>query len=103
MGAGELDPDAGSAESVDRLAVEGLGGLAVAEQRSRAGLDAEHPVAAAGAGAVRESLDGAPRPLEHPASGRCLDQLDRRPCWEHELVRVLASPLRRRQRVLIAT
>src|SRR5207302_1338578 len=103
VGAGELDADAGVAEPVDRLPIQALGGLAVAQQRSRAGLDAERPVGAAGAGAVRESLEGAGCALGYPAPGRCLDQLDRRPRWENELVRVLASPLRRGQRVLIAT
>jgi hypothetical protein len=34
VGAGECNADAGAAEPVDRLAVEALGGLAVAQQRS---------------------------------------------------------------------
>ncbi len=37
-----------------------------------------------------------------PLPGRCLDQLDRRPRGEHELVGVFARSPRRRQRVLVA-
>src|SRR3954447_10486776 len=48
MGAGEVDPDARAREPLDRLAVEALGGLVLAEQRARAGLDAPRPFGAAG-------------------------------------------------------
>ena len=49
VGAGEFAADAGAAESPNRFAVEALRGLAVAQQRARAGLDPQPPVAAAGA------------------------------------------------------
>jgi hypothetical protein len=39
MGASELHADAGAAESLDRLAVKALGGIAVVQQRSRARID----------------------------------------------------------------
>ena len=102
MSAGEPPADACAAEPLERLAVELFGGLTVADQGVRIRVDAEPPVAAAGAGALRESLEGAGRMLGHPETARCLDQLDRRPRREHQPVRVLAGPLRRRQRVFVA-
>ena len=45
--AGELGTQPGPAEPLDRLAVQALGGLAVAQQRPRARLDPERPVGAA--------------------------------------------------------
>ena len=46
-GAGELAAEARAAEPLDRLAVEPLRGIALAQQRPRARLDAERPVGAA--------------------------------------------------------
>ena len=54
VGAGELGADAGTAEPLDRLSVVPLGGLALAQQGTRAGRDPERPVGA-GAGASRLS------------------------------------------------
>ena len=51
-GAGELDADPGALEPLDRLAVERLGGVALAHQRPRAGQDAERPIRARGARAL---------------------------------------------------
>ena len=50
VGPGELHAHAGAPQPLDRLLVEALGGVAVAEQRARAGLDPERPIAAAGRG-----------------------------------------------------
>jgi hypothetical protein len=50
MGAAEFDLQRGAAEVVDGFAVAGVGGLTVADQRARAGLDAQCPVGPAGAG-----------------------------------------------------
>jgi len=75
MSAGELDPDAGAAEAVDRLPVEAIGGLAVAQQRSRAGLDPQRPVGAAGASRLREPLEGVAPACGLPDSGGRLDEL----------------------------
>src|SRR2546421_100247 len=58
VGAGQVHPQAGAAQTVDRLAVEVLGGCAVADQRSRAGLGAKRPVGPAGAGDAGEPLQG---------------------------------------------
>src|SRR2546423_130992 len=53
VGASELRADPGAGEPLDRLAVEVLGGLVVAEQGARAGLDAQRPVGARGARRLR--------------------------------------------------
>ncbi len=45
MGTGELQADAGAAESVDRLAIETIGGFALAEQGADTGFDPQRPVA----------------------------------------------------------
>src|SRR5207237_7208387 len=100
MGTGELDADAGAAEPVDRLPIEALGGLAVAQQRSRAGLDPQRPVGAAGASRLREPLEGVSRARSLPAPGGGLDELDQPP-GERQLLGVLAGPLGGVQRVLI--
>src|SRR5580693_813510 len=102
VGAPQFHPQAGAAETVDRLTVEVLGVLAVADQRPRAGLDTKHPVGLAGAGYIREPLHGAGRTLRHPAVHRRLDQLDERPAGELNRRGILTPPLRRGQRLLIA-
>ena len=99
IGAPEFHADAGAAKAVDRLAVEGLGRLALAEQCPRAGLDAKRPVSPAGAGGRREPLEGASRELGYPAAGRCLDELGYRPVGKQIRGRVLTGLLRRGQRV----
>jgi hypothetical protein len=79
MGAGELDTHPGPAQVGERLAVEALGFLALAQQRLRPGPQPERPVGAAGIGHHGEPLAGAGRGLGHPAACRGLDQLDRGP------------------------
>src|SRR5215831_2804759 len=59
LGACKIQAQARAAEAVDCLAVEALGGLAVADECPRAGLDAQRPVGPAGAGGFREPLQGA--------------------------------------------
>ena len=44
----ELDPDAGAAEPLDRLAVEDFGSVRSVQQRARTRFDAQRPVGAAG-------------------------------------------------------
>ena len=75
VGASELEADAGAAKPLDRLTVEVLGGLAVAEQRSGARLDAQRPVGAAGACRLREPLQGVVGALSPSAAGGRLDEL----------------------------
>ena len=102
VGAGEINPDARAAETLERIAVEALGNGPLAQQRARSRLDAECPVGAAGAGAVRESLEGGGSVRWHPTAGGCLDELHRRPRREQPLIRIRGSPLRRDEGVLIA-
>ena len=79
MGAGDWQPDAGATQAVERAAVQALGAIDLAEQRAPVGLDAERPVAAASARAVKELLKGAGCLLRDAAPGRSLNQLDRGP------------------------
>src|SRR4051794_41829062 len=65
VSAGELHPDASPGEPLDRLAIEPLGGLAIAKERPRARLDTERPVRSTGSGVGREPPPGGgrrPRP-----------------------------------------
>src|SRR3954469_17767930 len=88
MGAGELDAHPGAAQSVDRLAVEALRRESVAQQRSRASLDAQSPVRATGASHLRKSLEGVFGPFRPPAPRGGLDELGQRPGG---IMRVLAG------------
>src|SRR6476619_6491661 len=103
MTAGELDVDSGAGEPLDRLAIERFGGCPVAQERPRAGLDAERPVGATRRGCLRklgERIDGE---LRLAAPDGCLDQLDRSIVAPPRWVSVLAGPLRRGEGVLITT
>jgi hypothetical protein len=64
---------------------------------------AQRPVGRAGAGDAGEPLQGAGRALGHRAAHRRLDELDEHPAGELRRRGVLARPLRRGQRLLIAT
>ena len=74
LGAPQFDADTRAAQAVDRLALEDFGALAVGEQRPRAGLDAERPVGTAGAGHIREAVEGAGGVPGHPGPRRRLDK-----------------------------
>ena len=80
VGPRELHAHAGAPQPLDRLLVEAIGGVAVAEQRARAGLDAERPIGAAGPGAEREPLE---RPFRDAALSGAGGRLARarRPRW----------------------
>src|SRR4029077_16985163 len=97
-----LHPQGSAAEAVDGLAVEVLGGYAVADQRPRAGLDTQRPVGPADAGDAGEPLDGVGRALWYSAAHRRLDELDERPGGELYRGRVFARRLRCAQRLLMA-
>src|ERR1700722_16545115 len=58
MGAGEVNALASAAEAARRLAVKILRGLIHAQQRARARLDSQRLVGAAGAGGLREPVEG---------------------------------------------
>src|SRR3954452_15237887 len=55
---GELEPDTGTGEMRDRLAVQTLGALALAEQRTHARFDYERPPGADHAGALGQPFQG---------------------------------------------
>jgi hypothetical protein len=79
MRPGELDADAGTAESLGRLAVERLGRVPLGEEGLRAGPDAQCPVRAGGVGRLGQPLqrDGGRATLTAAHGG--LDQLGQSP------------------------
>src|SRR2546423_13121768 len=79
VSAGEVHPDASPGEPLDRLAIEPLGGLAIAEERPRARLDAQRPVRSTGSGVGREPPQGVGSRLRPPAPNRGPHQLPPRP------------------------
>jgi hypothetical protein len=103
VGAGEVHPNAGAGEAFDRLAIERLGRFAVAEQRPRAGLDAERPIGATGRGCVRKPAEGIGGEPGLAAPDGRLDQLDQSPTPPPRGVCVLTGLLRRHERLLVAT
>ena len=79
VSAGELAAHPGPAEVRDGFAETALGGVPLAQQRSRARLDAEHPI---GPGHVRlrgQPLEGLRCQVGPAGSRGCLDQLDHAP------------------------
>src|SRR5439155_20947892 len=58
VGAGQVNAQASAAEAARRLAVKILRGLIHAQQRARARPDSQRPVGAAGAGGLREPVEG---------------------------------------------
>src|SRR3954452_6870740 len=75
VGPRKLHAHAGARQPLERLLIEALGGLAVAEQRARAGLDPERPVAAAGPGEEREPLERTCSDSALPGAGGRFDEL----------------------------
>jgi hypothetical protein len=74
VGTAELDDDPVALEALDRLAVERLGDVDVAQQCLRPGQDAEGPVCAAGPGSFLELPEGGRGFLDGAASEARLDQ-----------------------------
>ena len=66
-------------EPSDRLLVELIGVIAIAEQRAQAGLDPERPVGAGGASRLLHPLERTPGTLRLAAPNGRLDQLGQRP------------------------
>src|SRR4051812_18030086 len=79
MGAREVGPDPGAAEPFERLAIQAVCRLALAQQRAATRLRSERPFSCTGAGGLRELLEGAGRPVRLPAALSRLDQLDEPP------------------------
>src|SRR4051812_17356314 len=67
---GELEPDKGAGEMRDRLAVQTVGDIALAEQRTHARFDSERPLRADHAGALGQPFPSRleQRPVTHPRS-----------------------------------
>src|SRR4051794_41956960 len=70
VSAGELHADASPGEPLDRLAIEPLGGLAIAKERPQARLDAERPVRSTGSSLGREPPQGVGGRLRPPPPNR---------------------------------
>src|ERR1051326_3508302 len=96
-----MDQAAAALEPLDRLAVERLRISHVAEERARAGLDAQRPVGTARSGARAQAIERGGARLRRTASGPCLDQLHECPREEPDIV-VLAASLCGRERFCVA-
>ena len=79
MGASELHANTGATETTDRLEIEALGGIAVAQARPRARLDPQRPVGAAGVCHRREPMERIRRALGLSAAESGHDQLTEAP------------------------
>ena len=79
VSASQLGTEPGAAEPFDRLPVQAISGLTLADQRAAAGLDAQCPVSAAGLGRFRELIDRACCQPGIPCAGGGLNQLRQGP------------------------
>jgi hypothetical protein len=77
--AGEFCPNAGVAKPLDRLAVEGLGGFALAQQCTRTRLDTQRPIGAGRARAFGQPAKCLGGDVALSAARGRLDELNRRP------------------------
>ena len=75
MGTGKLDPHTSATQPFDRFLIILFGGIVLAEQCMRTGLDAEGPVRAAGLGGLGESPECCSSNLSSIASRCRFDQL----------------------------
>ena len=91
-----------AAQPRDRLAVQALGNVGLAEQRARARLDAERPVRAGGTADLLEPSQRAGRALGVAAACGRLDELGRHPRRHTQLVRVAYGLLGGGKRLLVA-
>jgi hypothetical protein len=98
---GALSADASAAEPGDRFAVKSLGGLALAQRRSRARRDPKR-VGATGARDLREPLEGVCRVLGVAGPDGRADELDETEVVEPQILWMRAGPLSCGQRVLVS-
>src|SRR3954452_24931223 len=101
VGAGERRAYPRAAQTRDRLAIQLLSNLALAEQRARARLDAERPVRAGGAADLVESAHWAGCALGMAAACGRLDELGLHPRRHTQLVRVPYGLLGGGERLLV--
>jgi hypothetical protein len=99
VGASQVNGDTAAFEAGDGLAVQRLGGPAVAEQRARSGQYAEGPIRPAGLRSFLELSESGRGVLAGTASGR-LDELDEGETKDPHVL-VLARPLCARQGGLV--
>ena len=88
---GEFGAQPASAEAVDRLAVQALGSLAVAQQRAPARLAGDRPLGLAALGLPEQPIERALRDRDLAGPARGLDQLVERPRRDEELRGVVAG------------
>src|SRR5918999_4009594 len=96
-----MNRDPAAAESLDRLAEEGLRRVAVAQERGRPGPDAERPVGADGPRSFIELAQGPSCDITSVASGTRLDQFDKRPAEETQIL-VRTCALRGEEGIFVA-
>ena len=83
-GASQFGTEPGPAEPLDRLPVQALRGLALADESAAARLDAKSPVGSAGPGGFGQPIDRTGRQLPVPGAGGGLDQLGQRKRGDEE-------------------
>src|SRR5262249_38767339 len=91
--AGELGPEPGTAQPVDRLAIEVASGRPVAEQRLATSLDAKRPVGPSGLGGLRQPRERSARELGVTCARGRLHELWQRPHGDPRLERVRGGSL----------
>ncbi len=101
VSAGQFRAELSAAEPVDRLAVQALGGLALAHQRTGAGLDPEAEVGPARLGMAGQPVERLAGQVGIAAADRGLDQLGQRPHRRVSGRGVLAGRGGRGQRLLV--
>ena len=97
----ELGTEPGAPQAIDRLAVQALGRLTLAQQRARPRVEAQRPVGVARTRVLAQSLQTTRRELGvlRPAGG--LDQLAERPHRDEQLRCVVARLDGRRERLVV--
>ena len=99
VGPGELGPQRGAAEPLDRLGVALLRSVPFAQQRSRARLQALRPVGTLDGRHRRQPLQRIPAPVPPPGPHGGLDEFGQGQLSAQRLVRLLGRLLRRTQRL----
>lgn len=93
LSTGEVDGDPGPGEALDRLSVERVGGFAIAQGRTGAGLDSERPLRPGGACSFLQSPQGCRADVRSIAARSRLDQLGQAPAKETQVI-MFTDPLR---------
>ena len=102
MSPGELGTPPGPCQSLDRLAMQALGTLTLAQECPAARLDSPAPVGVAGRGGRHHALERTGRDIGFPGADRRFDQLSRCPGGDVELRCLLGRSLGRGERPVVA-